>query len=954
MKKYLLFCILLILWSNLVVAQSYRYTIYNTETSNLPQNQIMSLFQDSKGNIWAGTKFGAAKYDGENFKIFGQEEGILPGDIHQIFETGDGEILLCIASAGLTGIKGNKVNNYPKPQQFNDLDFTNAKDSILIKASIKDKPKESALLSFKNGNYRILKKYESINTRYCYANDTIWTIQIDSINFGKINSLDKKLNLKEVKFNIKFLQYYSIADTLYLLQTDAIYKYFHGNLTKIVKEIQLAITIFNRSGIYLIDQKNRDIIKQYNFSGKLLDTFKLPFVSAVLQDKENNTWFGTENGLYKLSDKAFRHFIFEDYGIAPDNPGIVFDGKDLWLSSYGGEIYKFKNNRFVNFSNYLPKVHLGFLISHIVKTDGTILWGGNTNGAVIQKGSRFAQDYHFFASSTYGLYYDTLTKCTFYGFKGLMIENDKKEIIFDSRNKQELKYIVEIEKDTVNNYFLAHRHGIYKFRDGEFQDFPYNALDIVHDKRHNLWFGGEAGLYFYNNKDFTKIEHPSLKNKAITAMHEVGDSLLLMGTTSGMAAMDLKAFYSKSKTVIKFYNANNGFSGNECAQNGFCEDKNGMVWIPLNDRLIQIDPRHLSFKNVAVEPYISSMSIMDDAFWHSRDTSTHELSHRENKIRFQFSGAYFSNPVTYSYYLEGYDNTWSEYGNAKEAVYANLPPGKYTFYVKAANGEESENILKASYSFVIKPAFWQTAWFLIVSISILVLCLLWIIRLIVKSRTEKQQKQYQQHKLMMQAQLSQLDPHFIFNTLTTTGTFALRLKQVGIYDIIVRFSQLLRVHWNNNDLTRTLSEELEFVKEYCELNRINHSDRFDYSIEIEPAVDTSIILLKLSLQNFVENSIKHGIESITGQGEIKIKVAQDSIYTRIVIEDNGIGYSKSLLKKNGQKGIGMKTITETFNLYNSWNKYKLGFEIKDKSEIDSTSTGTIVEICIPNEFRYSY
>ncbi len=953
--------VFLLLCSNHIIAQSYRYTIYNTENSDLPQNQITSLFQDSKGNIWIGTKFGAVKYDGENFQIYSLKNGILPGDISFIFEMKNGEILLCSNFGGITSVEGDNLMAYPISDKYeNYQSIVRMNDSLLITFKCKGIAKKFTLLSFLGGKYRVLCKKDWNFGSISYANDTIWVLKQNIENKTELGYFDQHYNFISKHFEILYGRLQSMGDTLYINSGNGIYKYYLGKLSKIIETNEILLFKISSNGLYLRALKNIDCLKEFDFSGKLKEIFYLADAGNVLQDKENNTWFGTENGLYKLAERAFHHIVFTDYGIKAINPQIITDNNISWIGSTDGKMYQFDGKYFKNISSRISPNSLGFIMSKLRMPDGTIIWGSSIKGVIKKKDDHFIIKDLEGIANVFSLYYDTVTQNTIYGHQdGILIENNKGKIVFHNKPDDGVRVILAIEKDVSGKFWFTSRKYTYELKDNVLTKistklYNYGAYAIVHDKHHNLWFGGEDGLYLYNNKTFKKIEHPALDLKVITALHEVGDSILLIGTISGLAALDLKAFYNKNKTVIKFYNANNGFSGYECAQNGFCEDKNGMVWIPVNDRLIQIDPRYLSFKNVSVEPCISSMSIMNDAFWLSRDTSTHELSHNENKIRFQFSGAYFSNPVTYSYYLEGYEKTWSPYGNSKEAIYANLPPGTYTFHVKAANGEESENILKTYYSFTIEPAFWQTIWFYLVLISVLGAVIYIVTRRIFRNKVEKQQKQYQQHKLMMQAQLAQLDPHFIFNTLTTTGTFALRLKQVGIYEIIVRFSQLLRVHWNNNELTRTLEEELDFVREYCELNRINHGERFDYSIDLDPSVDTSIILVKLSLQNFVENAIKHGIENITGQGEIKIKVSQDSIYTRVVIEDNGIGYNKSLKKNNGRKGTGMKTISETFNLYNSWNKYKLEFEIKDKSDANPSSCGTIIEIVIPNEFKYVY
>ena len=943
-------------------AQNYRYTIYNTETSDLPQNQIMSLFQDSHNNIWIGTKFGAAKYNGESFKIYSPHTGAAAGDVQFIFETKKGEILLCAVNGNITKIKGDSLTIYPKIEGFLNYSFYPYKDSLAVAAKLPNEKGNNTLSLFFDGKYKILNRRFGHFARFTYANDTLWAIVRDSLNAYqyKFGFADANNHFKTVKTGRSFHDFQNIGDTLYLVSYKDVYKYFEGKYSKLISGDSISSFRTTTKGIYLQEQAEKNEILEYNFSGAQTASFYIPDFRNIMTDKEGNTWFATENGLYKLAERAFKHYIFKDYGINISNPGVIVDkNNDIWLSSFNGKLYKYIDRKFVDFTKRIPPTYFPFLISRLLKPDGTIIWGGSTNGIIKKEGAKFKHVYPNKFNSVFEIYYDTLTKNTLYGYRnGVLFEDENDKVVFNTATIKK-SIVLAIEKDTAGYYWFASRKEIFRYKNKKITKindtaFTYGALDIVHDAQHNLWFGGEGGLVFYNNRDFEKIDHPKLINKAITALYQIGDSVLLIGTTSGMAAMDLKTFYKHDKKiVIKYYNAHNGFSGYECAQNGFSEDLDGNIWIPVNDRLIKIDPRRLSFENVQVKPYVSSIAVIKNDVWAKHDTTRHTLTYDENRIKFQFSGAYFSNPVTYSYYLEGYEETWREYSNAKEAIYTNLPAGKYTFRVKAANGSEAEKPLTATYSFTIKPAIWETFGFYVFLFLVLSGIIYLIIKKQIKNKTEKQRRFYEQNKLMMQTQMAQLDPHFIFNTLTTTGTFALRLKQIGIYDIIVRFSKLLRVHWNNKDLTRSLQEELDFIDEYCALNRINHGERFDYSINIAPGVDTSIKVLKLSLQNFVENAIKYGIESITGKGQINIGIEQDKLYTTIYIEDNGIGYNKSIKKAARRSRTGINTITQTFNLYNSWNKYKLGFKITDKSDLNPETNGTIVSITLPNNYKYS-
>ncbi|OQX96754.1 MAG: hypothetical protein B6I20_14095, partial [Bacteroidetes bacterium 4572_117] len=507
----------------------------------------MCLFQDSHNNIWIGTKFGAAKYNGESFKIYSPHTGTAAGDINFIFETIKGEILLCTVSGNITKIKDDSTTVYKGSKEYESYLFTQMHDSLISVARHTKNNIKSTLLSFNKGKYRKLKNLNGQWYNLVYANDTIWILYKNSLNQRIFAFLDKKYKFKELNINIPFIRLQSKADTIYLSTYKTIYKYFEGKLTKLIEDDSLWTIIPTKNGFVKKSFVKKNKITEYDYTSKQITTFNIPAFRNVITDKEGNLWFGTENGLYKLAEKAFKHYVFKDYNIDISNPGVVIDkNNNIWLSSFNGKLYKYNGNKFIDFTDKLPTVFFPFLIAGFVKPDGTIIWGRSGEGVVKKKGNKFTYAYKNLAN-IFEIYYDTLTQNTLYGHaKGVFFEDKNDKLVFDAGSIIKTM-ILAIEKDTAGYYWFASRREIFRYKNKKLTKindsaFTYGALDIAHDAHNNLWFGGEGGLVFYDNKNFKKIEHPKLLNKAITALHVVGDSVLLIGTTSGMAAMDLKTF----------------------------------------------------------------------------------------------------------------------------------------------------------------------------------------------------------------------------------------------------------------------------------------------------------------------------------------------------------------------------------------------------------------------------
>ena len=152
------------------------------------------------------------------------------------------------------------------------------------------------------------------------------------------------------------------------------------------------------------------------------------------------------------------------------------------------------------------------------------------------------------------------------------------------------------------------------------------------------------------------------------------------------------------------------------------------------------------------------------------------LPYYKNHLSFDFIGINYRNPqaVKYKWKLVGNDKDWSPDLNRREATYSNLPPGKYTFLVKACNENGIWSSRAASFSFTINAPYWTSIWFILI-IAFIVISIIWAIvygrirRLKKTNRDEKQLLEMGKSILELQQATSrlQMNPHFIFNSLNS-------------------------------------------------------------------------------------------------------------------------------------------------------------------------------------------
>ncbi|MEO8416384.1 MAG: histidine kinase [Ginsengibacter sp.] len=249
---------------------------------------------------------------------------------------------------------------------------------------------------------------------------------------------------------------------------------------------------------------------------------------------------------------------------------------------------------------------------------------------------------------------------------------------------------------------------------------------------------------------------------------------------------------------------------------------------------------------------------------------------------------------------------------------------------------------------------------LIVSIILILAIVIFIIRNIsLKRKNEKLQSerkhsllQQQATELEMQALRSQMNPHFIFNCLSSINRFILINNTEAASSYLTKFSRLIRMALQHSEKSMiTLEKELEMLRHYLDLERLRFKNAFDYSITFVNTIDTSTIFVPpLILQPFAENAIWHGLMHKKGTGHLDVALSVEGKILTSIITDNGIGRSEAALLKSKtaekEKSMGMKITVERLALLNKTIDQKSFFDIGDIVDTEGNTSGTKVELKI--------
>lgn len=203
-------------------------------------------------------------------------------------------------------------------------------------------------------------------------------------------------------------------------------------------------------------------------------------------------------------------------------------------------------------------------------------------------------------------------------------------------------------------------------------------------------------------------------------------------------------------------------------------------------------------------------------------------------------------------------------------------------------------------------------------------------------------------ELKMTALQSQMNPHFLFNSLNSINNFVLKSDVEKASDYITKFSRLIRVILNSSSSpTSTLAEELGILSLYVKLEQMRVNGGFDYIVNVQENLNLDPIKVPpLFLQPFIENAIWHGIMKVDGDKRIELSIKKEGDKILCIIEDNGIGINKAKdLEHMSQKRkfFGAKATENRIRMLYQNNEVQI--ETKDISS--SKATGTMVLISFP-------
>ncbi len=301
-------------------------------------------------------------------------------------------------------------------------------------------------------------------------------------------------------------------------------------------------------------------------------------------------------------------------------------------------------------------------------------------------------------------------------------------------------YIRSFCEDKEGNIWIGTTSGLCRFNlatekitrfDETFEKLPSNIVfSLYDDPSDNIWIGTLGGGLTELNKKTKRLniytQLNGLPDNTIKSIVPDDSGHLWLSTNNGISC------FSVSNKTFRNYDLNNGLQGYEYNIGAGLKTKTGELLFGGVNGFNSFNPKTLPINFNVPEVVIDGFTIFDKPVIAAAngsplkkaiiDTREISLSYDQSIFSIEFVGLDYTIPEKnhYAYKLDGFDNGWRLVGTERKASYTNLPPGTYTFRVKASNNDGIWNVKETILKIIVVPPFWFTWWFRLLFISTLV------------------------------------------------------------------------------------------------------------------------------------------------------------------------------------------------------------------------------------------
>ncbi|MEA2041977.1 MAG: two-component regulator propeller domain-containing protein [Bacteroidota bacterium] len=709
----------------------------------LPTNSLIDICQTQDGYIWISSYEGLIRFDGIQFKVFDSSNTpeFKDNGIGEIEEDSKGVLWITTQNSGLIALKDKKFTAYGPKQGITHISpiiYIDSKDRI------RSSTKEGGWFIFENGEFKFLPVYNQ------YANADLQTVTEKDDGTFILGTAGNGI----LHYKADGVTAYTTNDGL---ESNWIRSSFNLGGDSIMIGTDEGACIFTGGRFFPIPE-----LKCYS-------------IDKIIKNNAGDLWFATTQGLIRKSHKTDTYeFLNSKSGLSHNHTdNLLWDKENsLWVINYKAGLTRLKAGKFISYSDtkglngtivntvceykpgnilvgfdngYINRIKngtisefktkknlIGSRVRHIFKDSQNNLWISTYAGLlkITEKGNEqwfsesigFPGKYirHTFEDSNHNIWVGTRNS-------GLIkIKKDGSYVVFNKQKGLGTNMVMATAEDKDGNILVGTSRGglniiqneqiiqEYTKKDGLTGDIIFN---ITPADDGYTWVASKGGLNCLKDGKLTGFS--TKENFIHAAPYDVlEDSLgyLWMPTSIGVMKInkqDLLDFARhKTRNVENvLYSKESGIKQKECTSTAqsIITDK-GNIWFPTVHGVITINPNNIQSNPIAPEVHIEEVLSDQSKIKLSENIS---INSGHKRLTINYTALSFLEPesVLFKYKLEGYNRHWSSPLTDRTVSYTNLPPGKYTFIVIAANNDGVWNTKGAEIEFTIKPQFYQTLFF---------------------------------------------------------------------------------------------------------------------------------------------------------------------------------------------------------------------------------------------------
>jgi PAS domain S-box-containing protein len=464
-------------------------------------------------------------------------------------------------------------------------------------------------------------------------------------------------------------------------------------------------------------------------------------VAALFEDREGSLWIGSAHGLERLRDSAFVTYSLPNLKSQSMGPLHVDSGGRTWIAPIeGGLRWLMEGQSGVVTADGIAND----VIYSIAGTGKDDVWVGRQQGGL----THLRYSGHSFTAETYtqtdGLAQNRVY-AVYQSHDGTVWSGTLSSGVSELKNGQFINYtttdglaantISSIAEGADGTMWFGTPRGVSALSQKGWRTYtgddglPSEDVNcLLQDATKVLWIGTAEGLaYVRDGRVHVLREAPEALRATIFGMEEDKNGWLWIATSDHVLRVPRDKLLSGvvKAADVREYDQADGLESTEGVKRSrsVVSDATGRIWFSLSSGVSVVYPSKLDDNSVPALPHIVAITADNTT---AKLAASVRIPPSPRRITFEYTGLSLAVPgrVRFRYFLENFDSSWSQPVAAREAVYTNLGPGSYRFRLVASNSEGLWNGPETSIVLKVAPAYYQTYWFRLSSIAI-VIALLW-------------------------------------------------------------------------------------------------------------------------------------------------------------------------------------------------------------------------------------